>query len=225
MVPDQHPLSSTACSGTCWGLHRQWCTLCSHQPSPADSAQAKIQQLPLGIQPTRSTMVFIISVLDLETKKHMRLPRGCSCLSCPRFSNLEALPLPEAPAVLAAAQTQQHPESWAGVTATPLPGEPLPGGTVTSHPEELPSETSSWRKGLCPSLGRAGGMQLNLPPAQTHRCTDSPANRGGHRELSAPLQICCPGPGCRHSSSTQYPAQPPEANKEAPMQGNWLDVN
>lgn len=59
-------------------------------------------------------MVFIISVLDLGTEKHMRLLRGCSCLSCPRFSNLEALPLPGAPTVLVAAQTQQHPENWAG---------------------------------------------------------------------------------------------------------------
>lgn len=139
-------------------------------------------------------MVFVISVLDLRSEKHVSPPRGHSCLSCPRFSNLEALLLPGAPAALAwqlrkptapgghsacdsppqgAAKWDKHLEE----TALPLPWARTSSNQHQGLGQAMPASPSTvllqgCRTPLLPSplpppcTHRAGRKQLNLLPAQ-----------------------------------------------------------
>ena len=167
---------------------------------PTHPAQAKTKQLHPGIQPTRNTTVCVTAALDLGTEQDTSPHRGGSCLSCPRFSDLEALVLPGA---------LQH---WHGGCTNPAaPGglcqgpSPHPGAArrtwLGQHCRRVHPHAPGKGKGLCsprcffPPHSQSW-RQVVKPSASTnpspHRETQRTQGlRGGPRGLLHPTRSCC----------------------------------
>lgn len=141
---------------------------------------------------------FTASLWDPSHQEHQNLsvlcwttsqPRGHCCCGCPRFGNLEVLPLPGAPAV--PVQSQQHQGALPGSRCRcwppwgaakwdnswkkwffPFPRQGTAAGTLHTEPCTPPSAPGEAQGLLSPSCSST--LQLNLLAAQKHRLSGKP---------------------------------------------------